>query len=119
MSADPARGTNALQKGLVILDCLAAAGGRLTFTELVEATGYPKGTLHRILAALLDHGSVRLDRDDNRYRFGWRVIEHARHASAELDVVSIAQGSSTASIPCSARWSISRCRSEERCCARL
>jgi sugar lactone lactonase YvrE/DNA-binding IclR family transcriptional regulator len=92
MSAGPSRGTNALQKGLVILDCLAAAGGRLTFSELVEATGYPKGTLHRILAALLDHGSVRLDRDDNRYRFGWRVIEHARHASAELDVVSIAQG---------------------------
>jgi sugar lactone lactonase YvrE/DNA-binding IclR family transcriptional regulator len=91
MTADAARGTNALQKGLAVLDCLAAAGGRLSFTELVQATGYPKGTLHRILAALLEHGSLRLDREDNRYCFGWRVIEHARHASAELDIAAIAQ----------------------------
>jgi DNA-binding transcriptional ArsR family regulator len=90
-AADPARGTNALQKGLAVLDCLAAAGGRLSFTELVRSTGYPKSTLHRILAALLEHGSVRLDREDNSYRFGWRVIDHARHASAELDIASIAQ----------------------------
>src|SRR4028118_905718 len=81
-AADPARGTNALQKGLAVLDCLAAAGGRLSFTELVRSTGYPKSTLHRILAALLEHGSVRLDREDNSYRFGWRVIDHARHAPA-------------------------------------
>lgn len=90
-AADPARGTNALQKGLAVLDCLAAAGGRLSFTELVRSTGFPKSTLHRILAALLEHGSVRLDREDNSYRFGWRVIDHARHASAELDIASIAQ----------------------------
>lgn len=91
MSNCAAQGTNALQKGLAVLECLAAAGGRLTFTKLVRATGYPKGGPPSIPAALLDHGSLRLDREDDRYRFGWRVVEHARHTSAELDVVSIAQ----------------------------
>ncbi|MBM6593592.1 SMP-30/gluconolactonase/LRE family protein [Microvirga pudoricolor] len=86
-----ARGTAALQKGLGILDALADGGGSMTFSEIGKATGLPKGTLHRILAALTDHGTIRFDNKDARYRFGWRLVEYARWSTAELDLKALAE----------------------------
>jgi sugar lactone lactonase YvrE/DNA-binding IclR family transcriptional regulator len=86
-----ARGTAALQKGLGVLDALARSGGLLTFSALVRETGLPKGTLHRILAAFLEHGMIRFDGRDDCYRFGWRVTEFARHAHADLDLQVLAE----------------------------
>ncbi|MET0742632.1 MAG: SMP-30/gluconolactonase/LRE family protein [Microvirga sp.] len=86
-----ARGTAALQKGLGVLDAVSEGGGGLTFSELVRATGLPKGTLHRILAAFLDHGTLRLDHRDARYKFGWRLVDYARWASVDLDLKALAE----------------------------
>ncbi|MBA1158371.1 SMP-30/gluconolactonase/LRE family protein [Microvirga mediterraneensis] len=86
-----ARGTAALQKGLSILDALADGGGSMTFSEIGKATGLPKGTLHRILAALTDHGTIRFESKDSRYRFGWRLVEYARWSTAELDLKALAE----------------------------
>lgn len=86
---DPARGTAALQKGVGLLEALSEAGGAASFSELVRASGLPKATVHRILAALLERGLIRFERRDDRYRFGWKLIEFARFAQADLDLPTL------------------------------
>jgi sugar lactone lactonase YvrE/DNA-binding IclR family transcriptional regulator len=86
---DPARGTAALQKGIGLLEALSEAGGAASFSEIVRASGLPKATVHRILAALLERGLIRFERRDDRYRFGWKLIEFARFAQADLDLPTL------------------------------
>jgi sugar lactone lactonase YvrE/DNA-binding IclR family transcriptional regulator len=87
--SDPARGTAALQKGVGVLEVLAELGGAGTFSEIVRLSGLPKGTAHRILAALLERGLLRLDEHDDRYRFGAKLFEFARFARADFDLPAL------------------------------
>lgn len=43
-----------LRRYALVLETLAAAGGGLTLTEIMQATGLPQGTVHRLITALLD-----------------------------------------------------------------
>jgi hypothetical protein len=49
-------GVQALTRGIQILDHVASSSRGLRFTELLERTGMPKGTLHRLLQALVEGG---------------------------------------------------------------
>ncbi len=47
-----------LKRYALVLDTLAAANGGLTLTEIMQATGLPQGTVHRLIVALLDVGYI-------------------------------------------------------------
>ena len=43
-----------LSRYALVLDTLSAASGGLTLTEIMQATGLPRGTVHRLIGALLE-----------------------------------------------------------------
>jgi len=67
---DSVSGIGVLDKAVLVLDALE--GGPHTLGELVEATGLPRATTHRLAAALEVHGFVARD-GDGRYQLGPRV----------------------------------------------
>ncbi|WP_353114451.1 IclR family transcriptional regulator [Microbacterium sp.] len=57
-----------------VLEGLAAAGGQSSLTQLVDRTGIPLGTVHRMLQALAQQGYVRQDPDTRLYALGPTLI---------------------------------------------
>ncbi|MEO1019182.1 MAG: IclR family transcriptional regulator, partial [Pseudomonadota bacterium] len=79
-------GAQALLKGLAVLDAIGDADRPLRFTELALRTGLPKGTLHRILQALIERRLIRLDTRTNTYWLGHRLFELAHKVWAAFDL---------------------------------
>ncbi len=82
----PAPGTRALSKGLDILKMLAESPRFVRFNELLEASDLPKGTLHRVLAALIDARMVRINKSDHTYRLGTSLFEMAHKVWSDFDL---------------------------------
>ncbi len=77
-----------LGKVMLVLRAFDADEGGLTFTELRERTGLAKGTLHRILADLVDERL--LDRHDRVYHLGGGLFELGMRASVERRLLEVA-----------------------------
>ncbi|CAM3744407.1 IclR family transcriptional regulator [Occultella aeris] len=72
-----------LSRALGLLDSLARQGQPSTLAELAERTGLHKSTVHRMLAAFLEHDLVRHD-DAHRYTIGVGAFELARAANCDV-----------------------------------
>lgn len=72
-------GVGVLDKAVLILGALEP--GPLSLAELVETTGIPRPTAHRLAVALEDHGLVRRD-DEGRFTLGLRLVALG-HAAGE------------------------------------
>jgi DNA-binding IclR family transcriptional regulator len=68
---DSLSGVGVIDKSAAILEALAASGP-LGLAELVDATGIPRPTAHRLAVALEAHGIVGRD-DVGRFRLGVRL----------------------------------------------
>jgi sugar lactone lactonase YvrE/DNA-binding IclR family transcriptional regulator len=79
-------GASALGKGLYVLDLLGSADRPQRFTQLMKLTGMPKGTLHRILSALMEFRLIRFVESDQTYRLGHRLFELAHKVWDEFDL---------------------------------
>lgn len=71
-------GAQALVRGLDVLLAIGAAPAPMRFSELRQAVDIPKGSLHRLLAALQSRGLVRFEEHGKRYALGSRVFDLAR-----------------------------------------
>ncbi len=67
-----------LDKAILVLDALETS--TCSLAELVEATGLPRATAHRLASALEAHGLVRRD-DDGRFALGTRLVALGRAAA--------------------------------------
>jgi IclR family acetate operon transcriptional repressor len=84
-AAGAATGTaKALVKGMGLVD-LIAAGGPQRLTDLVEASGVPRGTVLRLLEVLLDAGVLRTDAA-GRYDLGPRLAVWGQRFLDRLDI---------------------------------
>lgn len=62
---------SALSKGFKIIDAVTAAGSAgLLFAEIVETTGLPKASTHRLLKELVDISALIHDEQSRHYRGG-------------------------------------------------
>ena len=84
-------GVQALTRGIQILDHVASSAGGLRFTELLERTSIPKGTLHRLLQALSEERLLTLDVRDQTYRLASRVFQWAHKVWDEFDLRGAAE----------------------------
>jgi sugar lactone lactonase YvrE/DNA-binding IclR family transcriptional regulator len=84
-------GVGALTRGIQLLDLIASAPKPLRFTELLAETGLPKGTLHRLLQALVEERLLWLDTRDQTYRLAARVFEWAHKVWDEFDLRGAAE----------------------------
>ncbi|HEV3352309.1 MAG TPA: IclR family transcriptional regulator [Acidimicrobiales bacterium] len=71
---DSVSGIGVLDKAVVVLDALEA--GALSLPELVDATGLPRATAHRLASALEVHGFVARA-GDGRFQLGARLSQPA------------------------------------------
>ncbi len=76
-------GVQSLDRALLLLECLADAGGSMRLAELEAQTGLPLPTIHRLLRSLAHNGYVRQD-PSRRYTLGPRLIRLGETAGRQL-----------------------------------
>lgn len=76
---------------LEVLEALGEAHGPLTLSAIVEATGRPKGTVHRMLATLVNTGFVVQDAATSRYSLTLKLWRLGAGAVGNVDVVKAAR----------------------------
>lgn len=79
-------GAAALSKGLELLDIIANQPTPPRFQTLARETGFSKATLHRMLAALMEHKLIRADRQTGTYHLGMHLLQLAHRVWDELDI---------------------------------
>ncbi len=77
-------------KCALVLDVLAASRSPMTFSQLVEKTGFVKSSCHRILSVLMTERMVTFDKDTRRYETGERLNQWARLAWRRVDLQDVA-----------------------------
>jgi DNA-binding IclR family transcriptional regulator len=75
-----------LSRYAFILDTLAAAPEGLTLTEIMQATALPRGTVHRLLGALLEVGYIAPVEGRKVYVLGARLL-HMLHLGTPAEVI--------------------------------
>jgi DNA-binding IclR family transcriptional regulator len=85
----PASGERATASEKTLL-VLSAVLTHPRFTDVVEATGLAKATVHRILSTLVDRGYVAVGRD-GQYLPGPTILSLAGRALQQIDISAIAQ----------------------------
>ncbi|MFW8596084.1 IclR family transcriptional regulator [Cribrihabitans neustonicus] len=78
-------------KAMDILDIVVAFGRAVRFSEVLEASPYPKATLHRILQTLTSQGMLAYDTDRQVYVPGMRLVRIARHAWDQSSLAPMAR----------------------------
>lgn len=78
-STPPAVDTGTLGKAMALVEMVADAPEPLRFTDILNASGQPRGTLHRQLRHLLEEGLIETDRD-GAYVPGLRLLRLASRA---------------------------------------
>lgn len=71
-----------------VLNELSATGeSGATLSELVDATGLSKSTMHNLLSTLESHGFVRRDQNTRQYRLGPALIPLGNEAARQVKLV--------------------------------
>lgn len=78
---DSVSGVGVLDKAFVVLNALVTRP--LSLSEVVEATGIPRATCHRLLSALEHHGAVRRN-DEGMYCVGPTMAGLGRAATSQF-----------------------------------
>lgn len=66
------------ERALMLLDVLAANGGRMRLSDLAQATELNISTTSRLLGALERSGLVERDQETGRYRLGLKILRLAQ-----------------------------------------
>lgn len=85
---DSVSSVGVLDKAVTILDALEERP--LALSGLVQATGIPRPTAHRLATALEDHGLVRRD-GRGRFTLGLRLVALGHAAAGELPITEAAR----------------------------
>lgn len=81
-----------ISKGFQIVDAVASAGSSgMTFARIVEATGIPKASTHRLLRELVDLSALTFDSDTRSYRGGLLLARLGASVTANYDLRTIAR----------------------------
>lgn len=76
---------------LDLLEIISAAGAPLSLSAVVEASGRPKGTVHRMLSTLVNTGFLARDPRTSRYSLTLKLWRLGAAVVGRLDVVKVAR----------------------------
>ncbi len=79
-----------LSKAITLLDLLAPEERGLKLMQLSERSGYPKSTVHALLATMRERGLVR-QLDDGAYTLGIKLFEYGAAVSRGFDIGAMAK----------------------------
>jgi DNA-binding IclR family transcriptional regulator len=78
-------------RAAVILNALADVGDTgLRFVDIVRVTGFSQTTVHRLVAALAEHGFIEQEREGARYFLGMRLAGWAFAAANRFSLAEVA-----------------------------
>lgn len=77
---------HSLNKGLEVLEMVAADGGEAALSDLTRRLAWDKSTVFRLLTTLIRRGYVEQDPDTKRYRLGCRILHLERYLFQSLDL---------------------------------
>ncbi len=75
-----------LAKALHLLGLFDGESEDLSLTEMAEALGARPGSIYPIVTTLLRYGYLQRDPSTKRYQLGLRLLGHAHHLLARLDI---------------------------------
>ncbi len=78
-------------KALEVLDLVAGFGRPVRFSDLMEASDYPKATLYRLLQTLVRQGMLAHDPEGGHYTMGMRLVRLAHVAWQQSSLAPIAR----------------------------
>jgi DNA-binding IclR family transcriptional regulator len=79
-----------LDKALTVLETIAQAGDT-RLSSLVEVTGYPPATIHRILSVLVRRRYVRQDSATRKYMLSLKCLEISSRVKDNLEIITAAR----------------------------
>lgn len=82
---------SALRHGFAILNTVTGSGQGMTFSEIVEATGLPKASVHRLLKELVAQSALTLDPESRRYQGGLLLARLGAAVTGDYDLRRIAR----------------------------
>lgn len=82
---------SALGKGFRILEAVTATSSGLSFSEVVDQTGIPKASAHRLLRELVELSALHFDDGTRVYRGGLLLAGLGASVTANYDVRRIAR----------------------------
>ena len=83
--------TGILSRYALVLDTLADASRGLTLTEIMRVTGLPRGTLHRLISALLEVGYIEPVGGRKVYILGTRLLRTLHSGTSTRTVATQVQ----------------------------
>lgn len=78
-------------KALEVLDQIAAFGRPVRFSELLDASPFPKATLYRFVQTLTNQGMLAYDADRQTYAPGLRLVRLAHAAWTQSSLAPVAR----------------------------
>ena len=88
--ADEVPGVALLYKAFRVIDAVAEAKRPPRITDLLRTTGLSKGTLYRLLQALVDRRYLRIDSANQTYHLGTHLFDLSHAVWANFDLRSAA-----------------------------
>lgn len=88
---DDFRPVKSAQRTLDLIELLTKYSGGLTFSELVERTGWPRSSLYNLLRTMVQRRHLSYDVVAKRYRIGMRIWEAGEAFINENDLAIVAQ----------------------------
>lgn len=79
-----------VSKAMRLLDILAESSSAMSLAEISQKTGWPKSTVHGLLATMRESSVVAQD-EDGRYRLGIRLFEYGCILSSSWTIVDRAK----------------------------
>jgi len=89
-AAQASRDTGTLGKAMAVLQIVANAPHAPRFTEILQQSNQPRGTLHRQLSNLVEEGLV-IVRPDQSYELGLKLLTYAARSWAGSEFRTIAE----------------------------
>ncbi|EPZ42917.1 IclR family transcriptional regulator [Alicyclobacillus acidoterrestris] len=84
--ANDYRTLSSLKNALLALKCFTTDEPELGITQIAQALGLSKSTVHRIMTTLAEEGFVRRDEQTHRYRLGLSVLSLSGIIMSNLEI---------------------------------
>ena len=81
-----------LEKAMTVIDIIHKNGASMGISEIDEAAGIGKSTIHRVLDTLMAHNYVEKEEQGIKYRLGWKFFEIGNSVLAQRNLFNVNLG---------------------------
>ena len=90
-AAQPVQGAASFSKFMQVLQIIADSPGTLDIAQLTKRARFPRGTVYRLVSALVAEGLITQSRESGTFRLGPRLLQLAAKTWEDSDLRSIAR----------------------------